>query len=59
MRDESLSGGTYHGPSNAPGLTRREYAETWAEYRSPYDDLDPNEGRDDDRDDDRDAGDDE
>ena len=56
MRDESLSGGTYHGPSNAPGLTRREYAEMHAEYRSPYDDLDPNEGRDDDFDD---AGDDE
>lgn len=46
MRDESLMGGTYHGPSNAPGLTRREYAEMQAEYRSPYDDLDPNEGRD-------------
>ncbi len=56
MRDESLMGGTYHGPSNAPGLTRREYAELQAEYRSPYDDLDPNEGRDDD---DRDEGDDE
>ena len=50
MRDESKMGGKYHGPSNAPGLTSREYAEMWAEYRSPYDDLDPNEGRDDDRD---------
>ena len=50
MRDESLMGGTYHGPSNAPGLTRREYTELQAFDRSPYDDLDPNEGRDDDRD---------
>jgi len=47
MSDESLMGGTYHGPSNAPGLTRREYAELQAFDRSPYDDLDPNEGRDD------------
>lgn len=49
MRDESLSGGKFHGPSNAPGMTSREYAELQAEAaldRSPYDDLDPNEGRD-------------
>ena len=54
MPDESLMGGTYHGPSHSPGLTRREYAELQAFDRSPYDDLDPNEGRDDD-----DGGDDE
>ena len=50
MRDESLMGGTYHGPSHSPGLTRREYAELQAFDRSPYDDLDPNEGREYDRD---------
>ena len=32
MRDESLSGGKYHGPSAAPGLTSREYYELKAEY---------------------------
>ena len=26
-RDESLRGGKYHGPSNEPGLTAREYWE--------------------------------
>lgn len=32
MRDESLMGGKYHGPSAAPGLTRSEYYELKAEY---------------------------
>jgi hypothetical protein len=48
MRDESLMGGTYHGPSRSAGPTAREYRELQAEAaldRSPYDDLDPNEGR--------------
>jgi hypothetical protein len=51
MRDESLMGGTYHGPSHSAGPTAREYRELQAEAAldySPYDDLDPNEGRDDD-----------
>ena len=36
-RDESLSGGKYHGPSNTPGLTRNEYWEAryeWEEEQS-------------------------
>lgn len=37
MRDESLMGGTYHGPSNAPGLTSREYYEMQAERDDRYD----------------------
>jgi hypothetical protein len=37
MRDESLSGGTYHGPSNSAGLTAREYYELQAERDDRYD----------------------
>lgn len=29
QRDESKMGGKYHGPSNEPGLTIREYWEMW------------------------------
>ena len=32
-RDESLSGGKYHGPSNEAGLTAREYWESYWEYQ--------------------------
>jgi len=31
-RDESLSGGKYHGPSNEAGLTRNEYWESLYEW---------------------------
>jgi len=31
-RDESLSGGRYHGPRNEAGLTAREYYEAIAEW---------------------------
>lgn len=37
MPDESLMGGAYHGPSNSPGLTRREYYEMQAERDDRYD----------------------
>lgn len=37
MSDESLMGGKYHGPSNAPGLTSREYYEMQAERDDRYD----------------------
>ena len=31
-RDESLSGGKYHGPSNVAGMTRNEYWESRYEW---------------------------
>jgi hypothetical protein len=37
MPDESLMGGAYHGSSNSPGLTRREYYEMQAERDDRYD----------------------
>jgi len=41
-RDESLVGGYYHGPSNQPGLTAREYSDmldAWEDekYNRRYD----------------------
>jgi hypothetical protein len=41
-RDESLVGGFYHGPSNRPGLTHREYQmalDAWEDekYNRRYD----------------------
>ena len=38
VRDESLAGGRFHGPSNAPGLTSREYYEMQAEWDDRDDD---------------------
>ena len=38
-RDESLSGGKYHGPSNSPGLTRNEYWESYYEWQDEQDRL--------------------
>lgn len=39
MRDESLSGGRYHGPSAEAGLTAQEYRETMDDYRHDGDRL--------------------
>ena len=37
-RDESLSGGKYHGPSNEAGLTAREYWEMMAAWEDERND---------------------
>lgn len=38
-RDESLMGGYYHGPSNSPGLTAREYWESRYEWEDEQERL--------------------
>jgi hypothetical protein len=38
-RDESLSGGKYHGPSNSAGMTRNEYWESYWEYQDEQERL--------------------
>lgn len=38
-RDETKMGGYFHGPSNSPGLTAREYEETMWEYQRELDEA--------------------
>jgi hypothetical protein len=37
-RESALMDGKYHGPSNSPGLTSREYWESWAEEQDERND---------------------